>query len=153
MRQQSRRQEILPQCNADYTNLPQRVPTLSTAPPSQQSRPDLWLEAFKKLAKKQKDTLRQLQTPAKLAALKQLVEVAEKEQCRCEEEKLKYRIDGREYSLQDVAAKTAIWIQEYIDVGNIVASTNPIRLGLQWAAVRALLNVNTSYSQQSHVHD
>ena len=142
--------EVLPPASslilADY-----RQGASSSAYPRRVPKPDLWLEAFKQVQNKEKGAFRQLQVPAKVEALKALIGVAEKEQQRCEKERWKLDLCGREYILSDLARKIATWIQEYMRVVGIAASSNPIQLGLSWAAMRVLLNV-LFHIEISHVH-
>lgn len=66
---------------------------------------------------------------------------AKDKQQLCEANKWTWTIQGRTVKLRDATDKILYWLDRFKDVGDGIASLDPIHAGLPWAGIRLLLEV------------
>ena len=133
-------------------------PTLSTAPtlteladqtaesPSTGARDqniqvrDLWAEALKTLSKEDQAAF-QAHSDLDLGILQHLCTIAEQKRDDCENRGWKFKLNGRQIILRDLAQKIIFWIDKFKEVGDVAANFDPVHVALPWAGVRFLLQV------------
>ena len=64
-----------------------------------------------------------------------------KKQDECEEKSYKFRFQGKEIILRDIAEKIVHWLNKFKTLGDVVVNFDPIHASLPWAGVRFLLQV------------
>jgi hypothetical protein len=106
---------------------------------------DLWAEALQKLSDKDKTAIKKtwppLQTNATSDIPQQLIAVVEKKREECEEKRWRFKINGRQIILRDVAEKIIVWINKFKEIGDVAVNFDPVHAALPWAGVRFLLQV------------
>jgi ankyrin repeat domain-containing protein 50 len=133
-------------------------PTLSTAPtltePADQTAEspstgkrgqniqarDLWAEALKTLSKEDQAAF-QAHSDSDLSILQHLYAIAEQKRDDCEKRGWKFKVNGRQIILRDLAQKIIVWIDKFKEVGDVVANFDPAHVALPWAGVRFLFQV------------
>lgn len=127
--------------------------TTSTAPtqaiPSPSSTPTplargLWFDALQKLSEVDQQAIWRIQltqdTQQQLSErIEDLVTVTRKKQHECEKESYKFRFQGKDIILRDVAGKIIFWLNKFKDVGDVAVNFDPVHASLPWAGVRFLL--------------
>lgn len=115
--------------------------------PDQQSPPvasaldHIRQKALGLLEEKEQATIRKYITIEIDSTLRNALEAAQKKQEECKSKKWTFSVGKRDVSLQDVAGKVISFLDGIKDVGDIIASVDPIHAGLPWAGIRLLLEV------------
>jgi hypothetical protein len=121
------------------TNQPAESP--STGKRVQNVQRGLWADALQTLTDKDKATIPRPGPDPSLGMLQNLCAIAEERRDHCENRGWKFELNGRQIILRDLAQKVVVWINKFMQVGDVVANVDPIHVGLPWAGVRLLLQV------------
>jgi hypothetical protein len=121
------------------TNQPAESP--STGKRVQNVQRCLWADALQALTDKDKATIPRPGPDPSLGMLQNLCAIAEERRDHCENRGWKFELNGRQIILRDLAQKVVVWINQFMQVGDVVANADPIHVGLPWAGVRLLLQV------------
>jgi ankyrin repeat domain-containing protein 50 len=126
----------------------QAAPSSPSTPPAR----DLWFDALQTLSEDEQQTIQNIQptqaTQRSLSGrIEELVSITKMKQDECEKKSYKFRFQGKEIILRDVAEKIVLWLDKFKAVGDIVANFDPVHASLPWAGARFLLQVLTSLSQ------
>jgi len=107
---------------------------------------DLWFDALQTLSEEEQKAIQHIQ-PIQAVQLplsgriEELVKITRTKQHECEREYYKFRFQGQEIILRDVAEKIIFWLNKFKAIGDIVVNIDPVHAGLPWAGVRFLLQV------------
>jgi len=146
-------QHIPPVQEATLSNLASGEPRGAEFPASSsndvQNGPvgDLWSEAREKLPEKDKSAVLKLWLPLQTDSWsptdmpQRLISLVEKKRDECEEKRWKFKFNGRQIILRDVAEKVIVWINKFKEIGDIAVNFDPVHAALPWAGVRFLLQV------------
>jgi ankyrin repeat domain-containing protein 50 len=127
--------------------------TLASSSIPTTSAPDLWSDALETLSEDDQQTIRKIQ-PAMATrqplpnAMNDLISMTKAKQHECEEKSYKFRFQGKEIILRDVAGKIVFWLNKFKDIGDIGVNFDPVHAGLPWAGVRFLLQVLRTFSSK-----
>jgi hypothetical protein len=118
------------------------VPAAPSAPPAR----DLWSDALQTLSQDEQQAIQDIQptqaTQRPLSTrIEELVSITRTKQEECEKESYKFRFQGKEIILRDVAGKIIGWLNKFKTVGDVVVNFDPVHASLPWAGVRFLLQV------------
>ena len=106
---------------------------------------DLWAEALQKLSDKEMAAITKLWPPLQASSQsdipQQLITVVEKKREECEEKRWKFKLNGRQIILRDVAEKVIIWLNKFKEIGDVAVNSDPVHAALPWAGIRFLLQV------------
>lgn len=102
---------------------------------------DLWSLALEKLSKEEKYEMSQLTLDSRLDILGHLHTAAIKKRTDCEDRRWKFKLNGREIILRNVAEKIIAWIDKFKQIGDIAVNFDPVHASLPWAGIRFLLEV------------
>jgi ankyrin repeat domain-containing protein 50 len=106
---------------------------------------DLWAEAQQKLSDKEKAAITLLWPPLQANSQadtpQQLIAVVEKKREECDQKRWKFKLNGRQILLRDVAEKVIIWLNKFKEIGDVAVNFDPVHTALPWAGVRFLLQV------------
>jgi ankyrin repeat domain-containing protein 50 len=121
-----------------------------SSPPTSPAR-DLWFDALQTLSEDEQQAIQNVQsiqaTQLPLSGrIKELVSITRMKQDECEKKSFKFRFQGKEIILRDVAEKIVLWLDKFKSVGDVVVNFDPVHASLPWAGVRFLLQVLISLS-------
>jgi ankyrin repeat domain-containing protein 50 len=100
----------------------------------------LWADALKTLSDQDQAAF-QAHSDSDLGRLLHLRAIAEQKRDDCEKRGWKFKLNGREIILRDLAQKIIVWIDKFKEVGDIAANFDPVHVALPWAGIRFLLQV------------
>ena len=80
-------------------------------------------------------------SPPQLRICKQVVELAEARQTRCQGKQW-HLPGGRDIAPGEFFGRIASSVQKFVSVGDVIAQIDPIHVGLPWAGVRMILLVS-----------
>jgi hypothetical protein len=100
----------------------------------------LWADALKTLSGEDLEAI-QAHSDSDLDMLRHLHTIAEQKRDDCEKRGWKFKLNGREIILRDLAQKIIVWIDKFKEVGDIAANFDPVHVALPWAGIRFLLQV------------
>lgn len=111
---------------------------------------DLWFDALQTLSEDEQLAIQDMQPPQATkrtlpGTIEELVSITRKKQDECEKKSYKFRFQGKEIILRDVAEKIVVWLDKFKAVGDVVVNFDPVHAGLPWAGVRFLLQVFITY--------
>ena len=75
-----------------------------------------------------------------------LIAAKEKQQC-CIEKSWTFTVKGRTVAVREKADKVVGWLNRFRAVGDVVATVDPVYVGLPWAGIRLLLEVKVHAPQ------
>jgi ankyrin repeat domain-containing protein 50 len=121
------------------------LPTSSTHEVQNAPGRDFWVEALQKLSDKEKAAISKLwpplQTNPQSHIPQQLIVIVERKREECEQKSWKFKVNGRQIILRDVAEKVIVWLNKFKEIGDVVVNFDPVHVALPWAGVRFLLQV------------
>lgn len=111
-------------------------------------------DVLKKIGGQERETIENLLRPTNTVdvndALSQVHTCASDLQERCRRKNLTWTYKGRQVHLSEKVDKILQFVDKLKAVGDIIASVDPVHIGLPWAGVRGILEVRvsciTSYS-------
>lgn len=138
--------------NPAFLAAPSAPCTLPTSSPSTSPARDLWFDALQTLSEDEQQAIQNLQSTQATQSpfsgrFEELVCITRAKQDECEKKSYKFRFQGKEIILRDVAAKIVLWLDKFKSIGDVVVNFDPIHASLPWAGVRFLLQVLISLSQ------
>jgi ankyrin repeat domain-containing protein 50 len=73
--------------------------------------------------------------------MEELVSMTRAKQYECEKESCKFRFQGKEIILRDIAERIVFWLNKFKEVGDVVVNFDPVHASIPWGGVRFLLQV------------
>jgi hypothetical protein len=142
------------------STLSSTVASTATASPSQAalsspSTPparDLWFDALQTLSEEEQQAIQNIQPTQATqrpssGRIEEVVSITRTKQDECEKKSYKFRFQGKEMILRDVAEKIVFWLDKFKTVGDVVVNFDPVHASLPWAGIRFLLQVLIGLSQ------
>ena len=102
--------------------------------------PSLWETAFKELSERDRAAFPSPESNTH-DHLEAALEATRNSRERCDREKWRFEVRGKEINLRDRADKILDWVEKFKQVGDIVVQCDPVHAGLPWAGIRFLLQV------------
>lgn len=78
---------------------------------------------------------------ANLLDINSLIDLTKTKQRQCDAKAWRFRFQGTEIILRDVAEKTVHWLTKFKDFGDIAVNYDPVHSSIPWAGVRIILQV------------
>ncbi|KAK2732411.1 hypothetical protein FQN57_002913 [Myotisia sp. PD_48] len=112
----------------------------------------LWQNALEKLSEEEREIINEHTVSGGFEAhggspADSLLEGLKEKQKLCDDKAWKFSFNGKIIVLRDVAEKVIVWVDRFKAVGNLVATAEPVTVGLPWAGIQLLLQTATSEYQ------
>ena len=137
---------ITPDPSANVPSAPNRT-TGPTRNPIRQLQVDqashsrtLWESALEKLSPDERSICDNFRT-SELSAVTSLLSTATAKQEECGKHQWTFKFLGKHLKLRDLVGNIADYLKKFQEVGDTVASFDPVHAALPWAAVKSLLQV------------
>ena len=118
------------------------------------SRPSLWDVALSKVPEQEQKDLRSGLNSRGSFEINDLTTAVDRLQQQVLSERWHVKLGHRELELRHVLNSIVSWVKKFIAIGDIAVQYDPAHAALPWAALRFVLQVNTSILlDRSSVHD
>jgi hypothetical protein len=87
---------------------------------------DLWADALKALSNKDQIAF-QAHSDSDLGILERLCALAEQKQDDCGKRGWKFKVNGRQIILRDLAQKIIVWVDIFKEIGDVAANFDPVQ--------------------------
>ena len=101
----------------------------------------LWDITLQKLSLEERAAVQQTSLNSKLEIVEQLHGVVQQKRDECREKQWKFRFQGQEIILRDLAEKIIFGLNKFKEIGDVAVNFDPVHAALPWAGVRFLLQV------------
>ena len=113
-----------------------------SGPKTSLSPDSIFDQAVKRLQNPDQDILKQHNSTNNInVVLDDVYKLAKEKQSTCENKRWKFSYGKHRVVLRDVAEKVTSRLGRLTQIGDIIASVDPIHVGLPWAGIRLLLQV------------
>ena len=101
----------------------------------------LWDITLQKLSLEERAAIQQTTLNSKLEIVEKLHGVVQQKRDECREKQWKFRFQGQEIILRDLAEKIIFGLNKFKEIGDVAVNFDPVHAALPWAGVRFLLQV------------